>query len=1216
MDKILRPNDLDLDITTPDADKIYNFWEVKLKNLIEANFSDKSEKQKLFVLTQYLTYKTYTLVEDAKTYTEALETLRGTFVKTQNEVFARHLLITRKQKQEEGVDEYMAQLKMLAKNCNYTAVTAQEHFEESVRDAFVAGLKSDAIRERLLEEKITLTKAHEKARSVETAQKNNLSFKPSYSAAVAPHESPPKSNETPTPRYEYEHNSENQYSAAATSSCWNCGRRRHPLKECPARDVICFKCNRQGHFAKLCRGGSRPQPQQRNNQSKTTNATVMRDEPTQPVLAATSNPHVLKKSITKIKVDGNDADGLIDSGSSHGYVSLEFQRKYQLKTYPMSSEVSMASSSHSTPIHHFVLVEVKLGKQIYPKVKLMVLPDCVADVILGLDFQQKHQKVTFIHKGNLPPLEICGSTASKSFATLKTKPPDLFANLRKDCHPIREKSRRYSQEDQAFIRDEVARLESEGIIEKSNSPWRAQVLVHQDKSKKRLCIDYSSTINRFTLLDAYPLPNMNEMINKIALNDIHSTIDLKAAYHQIKIKDEDKPFTAFEANHRLYQFTRLPFGVTNGVAVFQRKMDEFVEDYKLEGVYPYMDNVTISGRNQEDHDIKLAAFMSAAKDANLTFNKDKCTFSTKKLYLLGTVIEGGEIKPDPERLKPLQEMPVPTDTKTLKRVQGFFSYYSTWIPNFSQKLKPLLVTEFPLSEEAIQAFNQLKSEIEHSVVAAVDESLPFQLETDASDTAIAATLNQENRPVAFFSRSLHGSELAAPAVEKEAQAIVESVRKWRHFLTRKHFDLVTDQKSIAYVFNTTHRNKIKNDKLARWKLELSCYQFDIKYKPGPENIPPDTLSRAYCSSVSEDKLRTLHRALSHPGVTRMYHFVRSKNLPYSTEEVKAVIRNCQVCSELKPQFYQPEEKTHLIKATKPYEKLNIDFKGPLPSTNQNKYFLHIVDEYSRFPFVYPCKDTSSDTVKQCLSHLFSLFGHPSYIHNDRGSSFICESTKKFLLERGIATSRTTPYRPEANGQVERFNGTVWRTIKLILNDRGMEINRWQEVLPEALHSVRSLLCTATNSTPHERFLSFPRRSSSGSSIPTWLMSPGPVLLKNFDRSSKHDSLVEEVELLETNPTYAHIKYPNGRESTVSIQHLAPLGTQSPLKDVCESQAPVNVEIPVDKTPTLVPNENNTTQISDSLKGDNNPASEIVVETSTPNLRRSGRERREPLRYEA
>ena len=195
-------------------------------------------------------------------------------------------------------------------------------------------------------------------------------------------------------------------------------------------------------------------------------------------------------------------------------------------------------------------------------------------------------------------------------------------------------------------------------------------------------------------------------------------------------------------------------------------------------------------------------------------------------------------------------------------------------------------------------------------------------------------------------------------------------------------------------------------------------------------------------------------------------------------------------------------------------------------------------------------------------------------------------------------------------------GIYWIFRKNIHPCRGMDINRWQEVLPEALHSVRSLLCTATNSTPHERFLSFPRRSSSGTSIPTWLMSPGPVLLKNFDRSSKHDSLVEEVELLETNPTYAHIKYPNGRESTVSIQHLAPLGTQSPLKDVCESHAPVNVEIPVDKTPTLVPNENITTQISDNLKGDNNTASESVVETSTPNLRRSGRERREPLRYEA
>ena len=309
-----------------------------------------------------------------------------------------------------------------------------------------------------------------------------------------------------------------------------------------------------------CRGGA--------EFKKPTNASLVCNiESDYPVLAATTTSHVLKKSILNILVDGESANGLVDTGSSHGYMAESYQRRRGLQTYPTSSEVSMASASHSTTIKSFVSVDVTIKDQIYKDVKLMILPGCVSDVILGLDFQEQHAKVTFLHKGHLPPLEVCGSTEA-GFSALKTEPPELFANLTSDCHPVREKSRRYSKDDRNFIANEVRRLEAQGIIERSNSPWRAQVVVVKKNDKNRLVIDYSTTINQFTLLDAYPLPSMMELINEIALYKVFSTIDLRAAYHQIIIRDADKPYTAFEANNRLFQFKRLPFGVMNGFAVF------------------------------------------------------------------------------------------------------------------------------------------------------------------------------------------------------------------------------------------------------------------------------------------------------------------------------------------------------------------------------------------------------------------------------------------------------------------------------------------------------------------------------------------------------------------------------------------------------------------------------------------------------------------------
>ena len=219
---------------------------------------------------------------------------------------------------------------------------------------------------------------------------------------------------------------------------------------------------------------------------------------------------------------------------------------------------------------------------------------------------------------------------------------------------------------------------------------------------------------------------------------------------------------------------------------------------------------------------------------------------------------------------------------------------------------------------------------------------------------------------------------------KEAQAIIETVRHWKHYLTGKHFLLKTDQRSVAYMFDTKQRGKVKNDKIMRWRMELSCYSFDIVYPPGIENIPPDTLSRGYCNAMNSENgsLAGLHRALCHPGVARMYHFVKSRNLPYSMEDVKSATRSCSICAECKHRFHRPDQ-AHLIKATQPFERLNVDFKDPLPTNNRNQYFLTVIDEYSRFPFIIPCANMTATTVIKSFCSLFSMFGMPAYVHSDQ-----------------------------------------------------------------------------------------------------------------------------------------------------------------------------------------------------------------------------------------
>ena len=1216
MDKILRPERLDTEPNSSDSRQVWTHWFQTLRTYLRV--LPKEGLDRLAILTNLVTPRVYESIAHCKTFDEAVATLKGLYVKPTNEVYARHILSCRKQRVGETLDEFLQALRLLAKDCNFEQVTADKYRENSIRDAFISGIHSHLIRQRLLENKtLDLATMFDQARALDMAQKSaevymdtSLStssdpFSASTSKAMSSptparlSDPPPASSSQASARLSDPPPASSSQASARLSDpkCYFCGGHgKHPRVRCPARNAICRNCSKRGHFAQVCRSSPDRYPSASNSllpshdiTSHAQHSSSVSDTPASSAVSASVHP-ALSKATCKVSILDTSFDALIDSGSTESFIHPDVVNTLSLDISTCVNNVSMASSSLSKTTLGVCRVNLSLNGHEYTDVKLSILPDLCADIILGLDFQQKHASVTLEYGGNLPPLTFCG------LSTMTVEAPELFAHLIGDCRPIATKSRRYSPDDRQFIDAEVRRLLREGIIEPSISPWRAQVVVTKDESrKKRLAIDYSQTINRFTLLDAYPLPRIDVTVEKISQFRHFSTIDLKSAYHQIPIKDSDKQYTAFEACGSLYQFTRIPFGVTNGVACFQRIMDSFITDEKLEGTFAYLDDVTICGRTKEEHDRNLKRFLDAAKRKNIIYNETKCVFSTQKLRILGYVIENGQLRPDPERLRPLTDLPVPCDNKALQRVLGLFSYYSKWIKNFSDKVRPLVKSQsFPISEEAEAAFHQLKHAIVSSVVTSIDESLPFEVETDASDNAIAATLSQAGRPVAFFSRTLQGSELGCASVEKEAQAIIESVRHWRHYLSGRHFSIKTDQRSVSYMFDKRQKNKIKNDKIMRWRMELSCFDFDIIYRPGKDNIPPDTLSRAFSCSLSPDldSLRRIHQALCHPGVTRMYHFVKCKNLAFSVDDVRRITNECKVCSECKPRFHRPE-KTHLIKATQPFERLNIDFKGPLPSRDKNRFFLTVVDEYSRYPFAFPCADMTSSTVIACLVQLFTLFGTPAYVHSDRGSSFMSRELQEYLASKGIATSRTTSYNPQGNGQAERYNGTIWRTITMALRSQNLPTECWQDMLPDALHSIRSLLCTATNATPHERIFGFARRSPTGASVPTWLTSPGLVLLKRHVRQSKTEPLVDEVELLQANPQYAHVRYPDGRETTVSLRHLAPSG------DLREEVPPAS---PPEPTPAPAP-----VPEVETVRADDPP------QTDT-HLRRSNRSRRAPVRY--
>ena len=185
----------------------------------------------------------------------------------------------------------------------------------------------------------------------------------------------------------------------------------------------------------------------------------------------------------------------------------------------------------------------------------------------------------------------------------------------------------------------------------------------------------------------------------------------------------------------------------------------------------------------------------------------------------------------------------------------------------------------------------------------------------------------------------------------------------------------------------------------------------------------------------------------------MAYYVKIKKLPFSLSDVKNVIQACKDCSEVKASFLKPEDKTSLIKATQPFERISIDFKRPILSISKNNCLLVVVNEFSRFPFAYACPDIKSATVIEKLTHLFSIFGFPCYVYSDQGSSFMSFELKSWLHNFGMPTSRTNRYNPAENGQVERCNRTIWQTVLLALRSKKLPLTHWVYVLTDILHSI-------------------------------------------------------------------------------------------------------------------------------------------------------------------
>ena len=418
--------------------------------------------------------------------------------------------------------------------------------------------------------------------------------------------------------------------------------------------------------------------------------------------------------------------------------------------------------------------------------------------------------------------------------------------------PIKQHPYRCGPIKQSLMEKEIQYMKENNIIEESNSSWSSPcILVPKPDGSVRFCTDFRK-VNSVTKPDTYPLPRIDDYIDKIGSAKLVSTYDLLKGYWQVPLTTRAKEISAFVTPHGLYQYKVLPFGMMNAPATFQRLMNQVIAG--LENTEVYIDDIVIYSDTWKQHMEHTKALFDRLSQAKLTVNLSKSQIGKAKITFLGHEIGQGEVKPVNAKVEAIAHFPQPQTKKELMRFLGMAGYYRKFCRNFSDVVSPLTNllaknTKFVWNEECRLAFEKIQNMLMSApVLAAPDFDKPFALATDASDVGVGSVLMQEDdcgimHPVCYFSKKLNHHQMKYSTVEKETLALI---------LSLEHFAVYLESPSKPVVVFTDHnpltflsRMKNKNQRLLRWSLALQEFPLEIRHIKGKDNVIADALSRCY-----------------------------------------------------------------------------------------------------------------------------------------------------------------------------------------------------------------------------------------------------------------------------------------------------------------------------------------------------------------------------------
>ncbi|GET55355.1 retroviral-like aspartic protease 1 [Rhizophagus irregularis DAOM 181602=DAOM 197198] len=384
-------------------------------------------------------------------------------------------------------------------------------------------------------------------------------------------------------------------------------------------------------------------------------------------------------------------------------------------------------------------------------------------------------------------------------------------NIRlKDETPINQKAYRESTENREIIKREIDKMLKEEIIQESCSPWSSPVVIVNKKTgDKRFCIDFRK-INQMTITDAYPLPRIDDLLEKFRVAKWFTTIDLASGYYwQIEMEEEDKEKTAFICSQGLYEFNVMPFGLKNAPAIFQRTMNKIFKEYLDKFMNVYIDDIIIYSKNWNEHLQHIKIVLEELRKANMMLKLKKCEWAKRNVEYLGHIVGTDGLKLDDKKIEKIKNLKPPKNIKQIREINGLYKQQKAL-----EELKKKLIN-YPI----LQHLNFEKE---------------FILITDASGEGLGAILeqlNENNREIviSYVSRSLVNAEKRYPIIELECLAVFWGIKYFHKYLFGRKFKVITDYAALKGFISTS---KVPKGRRGRWMMELQQYDFEIiNYSP-------------------------------------------------------------------------------------------------------------------------------------------------------------------------------------------------------------------------------------------------------------------------------------------------------------------------------------------------------------------------------------------------